>query len=342
MCGDVAGWRVAGASKDADRPEVVQTDGLLWASLQFEETAQKLPEVIMLDEVHERSMYIDHCIAKMAQIFEAGGSDCKPKFILASATIDKLVQEPFRGLRGVQITESTVRVPSPYGVEVKDRSNESAIDVVAELFKQKRYDQQILCFLPSTKDVKDSQKIFEEQTGVKASMLHAQQSFKAQNDAIANGSVFFSTNIAETSLTFPGLAFVVDSGMENQPHYDQETKLATLKTVSVSKATAMQRRGRVGRTQNGEYHKLYGPQDITRDHRPPQIELLSMTDMTFKLLLEGGMLSLDSVQEFLMKLVREPPILFVKQRENRAFVCASNTCLQYIPEPTNRYCRSES
>ena len=132
-------------------------------------------------------------------------------------------------------------------------------------------------------------------------MLHAQQSFKAQNDAIANGSVFFSTNIAETSLTFPGLAFVVDSGMENQPYYDQETNLTTLKTVSVSKATAMQRRGRVGRTQNGEYHQLYGPKDITRDHRPPQIELLSMTDMTFKLLLEGGMQSLNSVQKFLTK-----------------------------------------
>ena len=157
LFGAVTGWRVAGEQHNADRSLIFETDGLLWAWLQHIDSAEKLPEVIMLDEVHERSLYIDHCIAKIGQLIERPGARrLLPKLILASATIDEQVAAPFRTMPHVRLKESRVKVPSPFAIVKESRSDSNCVELVVEIFKNLKYDQQILCFLPSTKAVRDA------------------------------------------------------------------------------------------------------------------------------------------------------------------------------------------
>jgi HrpA-like RNA helicase len=87
-------------------------------------------------------------------------------------------------------------------------------------------------------------------------LIQSQQS-SAQQVFIEHGSVFFSTTVAETSLTFPSLKYVIDTGLINIPFYDFQSKKTILKEVPAAESTIKQRFGRLGRTKPGEYYALY-------------------------------------------------------------------------------------
>ena len=105
---------------------------------------------------------MDICLAQLCRILsDARGQKLDKKVVIASATLDKSVLQPFRA-GGLTVFESVVPVPSPFSTTVnKERINEHPVDVVIEVCKHKRYDQQVLCFLAGKKDVIDCAAAFE-------------------------------------------------------------------------------------------------------------------------------------------------------------------------------------
>ncbi|CAF4693767.1 unnamed protein product, partial [Rotaria sp. Silwood2] len=139
------------------------------------------------------------------------------------------------------------------------RPNENALDIVQELCKKRKRHDQILCFVSSVAEVNQSCKLINQisrETIVAYPLIQSQHPHVQQYN-IEHGTVFFSTTVAETSLTFPCLKYVVDTGMINVPVYDFESKRTVLREVRAAESTIKQRLGRLGRTQPGEYYSLY-------------------------------------------------------------------------------------
>ncbi|CAF3477414.1 unnamed protein product [Rotaria sp. Silwood1] len=129
-----------------------------------------------------------------------------------------------------------------YHVTEISRPNPNILDIVQELYKKCQRNDQILCFVNSALEATENCKLFSDIRGgtINACPLIQSQSAKIQEDNIEQASVLFSTTIAETSLTFPSLKYVID-------------------TVRAAHSTIKQRLGRVGRTQTGEYYALRSP-----------------------------------------------------------------------------------
>mmetsp|Transcript_34674 Transcript_34674/g.72727 ORF Transcript_34674/g.72727 Transcript_34674/m.72727 type:complete len:1069 (-) Transcript_34674:659-3865(-) len=142
-------------------------------------------------------------------------------------------------------------------------------------------DDQLLCFLPSQKEVIDAVQRMTE-LNINAKPLYAQQNGAIQMKFLRTAKVFFSTNIAETSLTFPSLRFVVDCGQVQRPRFIGETAL--METVPASISTLRQRSGRVGRTMDGDYVALYKKMSQPRqDNISPKMDLERREDLFFSL-----------------------------------------------------------
>ena len=146
-----------------------------------------------------------------------------------------------------------------YAVTKHDRRYENLLALVQELNKKRQRNEQILCFVSSVADVKLGCRLLQELSSgsIVAYPLVQAQSATEQQMYIEQGSIFFSTTVAETSLTFPTLRYVIDTGMINLPLYDYETQQTVLKQVRAAESTIKQRLGRLGRTQPGDYYALY-------------------------------------------------------------------------------------
>jgi ATP-dependent helicase HrpB len=176
----------------------------------------------------------------------------------------------------------------------------------------------VLCFVSSSSEVSRCCKLLKElsQNTIVAYPLIQSQSPREQEDFIEKGSVFFSTTVAETSLTFSSLKYVVDTGMINVPVYDIESKRATLTEYRAADSTIKQRLGRLGRTQPGEYYALYG--DVARKPYPePQIRQSDLISMEFSLRKSPLQINLNQMKDFLPDKPKHEAIFFSTQELER-------------------------
>lgn len=172
-----------------------------------------------------------------------------------------------------------------FGICQQLRKSYHYIDIIISLIGQLERGQQILCFLPSTRSVELNVDILRK-NAISASPLHAQLSGRVQKEALQNGTVFVATNIAETSLTFPCLRYVVDTAKVMQVSFGK------IETVEASNATIQQRIGCLGRTMNGDYVALYtlaSRRNNTRlDNILPKARLQPISDIAFLLSSQNG------------------------------------------------------
>jgi ATP-dependent helicase HrpB len=300
----ISGFRMAGKSHNPLAPIVFITDGLLRTMLSAPST---LPfDVVIIDEVHERSMEIDTCVALLAKSFQ---SELMPKVkvILSSATFDEQVIRPFK-LAKSSITRLGAPVEQKYkrAEHYADKSCSAScpfchllkisthpMDMIVAIVRQLHLapdgdvTPQLLCFVPSAKEVNDMVRRLGEQNII-AHPLYSNQRGGDQVAALRSGTIFISTNIAETSLTFPRLKFVLDLGKVQRPRMkdliDGSTLSGTvMETVLAPKSTLKQRLGRVGRTMHGHYIGLYDRTCVRDDHIKPKFELELHDDMLFSL-----------------------------------------------------------
>ncbi|CAG0983531.1 ATP-dependent RNA helicase HrpA [Phycisphaerales bacterium] len=247
----------------------VMTDGILLAELAGEPTLRAYSTII-LDEAHERSLNIDFLLGYLRTLLPR-----RPdlRVIVTSATIDpKRFSEYFGGPGKAPVIEVSGRV---FPVEVRyhdtdaDEENfermelDAVADAVEDLAGPRSGEGDILVFLPGEREIRLAADQIRRR-GVDAEILPLFSRLTSQEqDRIfhlhpaGRQRVILATNIAETSLTVPGIRYVVDSGLVRLTRYDPQRKIQRLPIERVSQASANQRSGRCGRVAAGVCIRLY-------------------------------------------------------------------------------------
>ncbi|MFF1702562.1 ATP-dependent RNA helicase HrpA [Streptomyces sp. NPDC058252] len=269
--GEAVGWKVR--FTDQVNPDgtfvKLMTDGILLAEIQTDRELRAY-DTIIIDEAHERSLNIDFLLGYLAQLLPK-----RPdlKVVITSATIDP---ERFsRHFGDAPIVEVSGRT---YPVEVRyrplleedgddaDRDQITAIcDAVEELQAEGKGD--ILVFLSGEREIRDTADAltkknyrFTEVLPLYARLSHAEQHRVFQQHT--GRRIVLATNVAETSLTVPGIKYVIDPGTARISRYSHRTKVQRLPIEPVSQASANQRKGRCGRTSDGICIRLYSEEDF--------------------------------------------------------------------------------
>ena len=269
--GEAVGWKVRFTDQVNQDSTFVKlmTDGILLAEIQTDRELRAY-DTIIIDEAHERSLNIDFLLGYLAQLLPK-----RPdlKVVITSATIDP---ERFsRHFGDAPIVEVSGRT---YPVEVRyrplleedgddaDRDQITAItDAVEELQAEGKGD--ILVFLSGEREIRDTADAltkknyrFTEILPLYARLSHAEQHRVFQPHT--GRRIVLATNVAETSLTVPGIKYVIDPGFARISRYSHRTKVQRLPIEPVSQASANQRKGRCGRTSDGICIRLYSEDDF--------------------------------------------------------------------------------
>ncbi|MFC4061238.1 ATP-dependent RNA helicase HrpA [Planomonospora corallina] len=260
--GEAVGYKVRFTDQVSDGTLVkVMTDGILLAELQGDrELAQY--DTLIIDEAHERSLNIDFILGYLKQLLPR-----RPdlKVIITSATIDpERFSRHFGDAPIVEVSGRTYPVEVRYRpVEEDDDQIQSIGDAVDELCAEGPGD--ILVFLSGEREIRDTADALSKRKDVEVLPLYARLSAAEQHRVFQRHSgrrVVLSTNVAETSLTVPGIKYVVDTGFARISRYSHRTKVQRLPIEPVSQASANQRKGRCGRVSEGVCIRLYGEEDF--------------------------------------------------------------------------------
>ncbi|MER7408176.1 ATP-dependent RNA helicase HrpA [Streptomyces sp. NPDC000070] len=269
--GEAVGWKVRFTDQvDPDATFVkLMTDGILLAEIQTDRELRAY-DTIIIDEAHERSLNIDFLLGYLAQLLPK-----RPdlKVVITSATIDpERFSRHFGDAPIVEVSGRTYPVEVRYRPlleedgEDADRDQITAItDAVEELQKEGKGD--ILVFLSGEREIRDTADAltkknyrFTEVLPLYARLSHAEQHRVFQPHT--GRRIVLATNVAETSLTVPGIKYVIDPGFARISRYSHRTKVQRLPIEPVSQASANQRKGRCGRTSDGICIRLYSEEDF--------------------------------------------------------------------------------
>ncbi|MEU5242708.1 ATP-dependent RNA helicase HrpA [Streptomyces asoensis] len=270
--GEAVGWKVR--FTDQVNPDAtfvkLMTDGILLAEIQTDRELRAY-DTIIIDEAHERSLNIDFLLGYLAQLLPR-----RPdlKVVITSATIDpERFSRHFGDAPIVEVSGRTYPVEVRYrplleeDSEDTDRDQITAItDAVEELMGEGKGD--ILVFLSGEREIRDTADALEkkkfrftEVLPLYARLSHAEQHRVFQQHT--GRRIVLATNVAETSLTVPGIKYVIDPGFARISRYSHRTKVQRLPIEPISQASANQRKGRCGRTSDGICIRLYDEDDFT-------------------------------------------------------------------------------
>ena len=278
--GGLIGYQVRFADHSSDSTAVkVMTDGILLNEMQRDRDLRRY-DTIIIDEAHERSLNIDFILGYLKQLLPR-----RPdlKVIITSATIDpERFAEHFGDDEPAPIIEVSGRT---YPVEVRyrplgeqDGEDGDGEDVdqitgicraVEELWTEPHHDgpRDALVFLSGEREIRDAQDALTSMNlpDTEIIPLYARLSAAEQHRVFAphrGRRIVLSTNVAETSLTVPGIRYVIDVGTARISRYSQRTKVQRLPIEKVSQASANQRAGRCGRIAEGVCIRLYSEEDF--------------------------------------------------------------------------------
>ncbi|MFK0173247.1 ATP-dependent RNA helicase HrpA [Streptomyces sp. NPDC090306] len=269
--GEAVGWKVRFTDQVSPEATFVKlmTDGILLAEIQTDRELRAY-DTIIIDEAHERSLNIDFLLGYLAQLLPR-----RPdlKVVITSATIDpERFSRHFGDAPIVEVSGRTFPVEVRYRPLLEedsddaDRDQITAIgDAVEELMAEGKGD--ILVFLSGEREIRDTadaltkkQYRFTEIVPLYARLSHAEQHRVFQQHT--GRRIVLATNVAETSLTVPGIKYVIDPGFARISRYSHRTKVQRLPIEAVSQASANQRKGRCGRTSDGICVRLYSEDDF--------------------------------------------------------------------------------
>ncbi|MFG2963812.1 ATP-dependent RNA helicase HrpA [Streptomyces sp. NPDC048288] len=269
--GESVGWKVR--FTDQVNPDAtfikLMTDGILLAEIQTDRELRAY-DTIIIDEAHERSLNIDFLLGYLAQLLPK-----RPdlKVVITSATIDpERFSRHFGDAPIVEVSGRTYPVEVRYrplleeDTDDADRDQITAIcDAVEELQGEGQGD--ILVFLSGEREIRDTADALEkrkyrftEVLPLYARLSHAEQHRVFQTHT--GRRIVLATNVAETSLTVPGIKYVIDPGFARISRYSHRTKVQRLPIEPISQASANQRKGRCGRTSDGICIRLYDEDDF--------------------------------------------------------------------------------
>jgi ATP-dependent helicase HrpA len=302
--GQAVGYKVRfGDHVSRDSYVKLMTDGILLAETQGDRFLEQY-DTLILDEAHERSLNIDFLLGYLKQLLPK----CPDlKLIITSATIDP--QGFSRHFDNAPVIEVSGRT---YPVEVRYRAPESddpeeedlglqdaILSAVDEVWREGPGD--VLLFLPGEREIKETAESLRKHhpPGVEVLPLYARLSPEDQMKVFAphgKPRIVLATNVAETSLTVPGIKYVIDPGTARLNRYSPRTKVQRLHIEPVSQASADQRKGRCGRVSEGLCIRLYSEENFAARPRFTDPEILR-TNLA-SVILQMKALRLGEVQDF--------------------------------------------
>ena len=247
----------------------IMTDGILLAETQTDRFLNAY-DTIIVDEAHERNLNIDFILGILKTLLDRRDD---LKLVITSATIDT---EKFSKAFGhAPVIEVSGRM---YPVDVRYQPPESskeenndlthvelATQAVSRLLKESARGD-ILVFMPTEQDIRDTCELIEATRPKKSRVLPLYARLTGREQArvfarLSERKIIVATNVAETSLTIPGIKYVVDSGLARILRYSPRSRTTSLPVVPVSRSSADQRKGRCGRVQKGICVRLYAEDD---------------------------------------------------------------------------------
>ncbi|WP_326659675.1 ATP-dependent RNA helicase HrpA [Streptomyces sp. NBC_00385] len=296
--GEAVGWKVRftdQVNQDATFVKLM-TDGILLAEIQTDRELLAY-DTIIIDEAHERSLNIDFLLGYLARLLPK-----RPdlKVVITSATIDpERFARHFGEAPIVEVSGRTYPVEVRYrplleeDSEDSDRDQITAIcDAVDELQNEGPGD--VLVFLSGEREIRDTADALgkrnlrhTEVLPLYARLSHAEQHRVFQRHT--GRRVVLATNVAETSLTVPGIKYVIDPGNARISRYSHRTKVQRLPIERISQASANQRKGRCGRTSDGICIRLYSEDDfLTRaEFTDPEILRTNLASVILQMTAAG-------------------------------------------------------
>ena len=276
------------------------TDGLLLAELRRDPLLRRYDTVIV-DEAHERSLNIDFLLGCLHRILPR-----RPdlKVIITSATIDtERFSEHFDGAPIVEVSGRT------YPVEVRyrpPREDEELLDALADTVQELvgERDGDVLAFFSGEREIRDAAELLTGRLGPDVEVLPLYSRLAAVEQQKVFGRkrsrharrVVLATNVAETSLTVPGIRFVVDTGLARISRYSARLKVQRLPIEPISRASADQRKGRCGRVAEGICVRLYSEEDFNA--RPEFTDPEVLRTNLASVILQMAALGLGDVEGF--------------------------------------------
>jgi ATP-dependent helicase HrpA len=292
--GDLVGYTVRFHDQVADTTMVkVMTDGILLAELSRDRDLSAY-DTIVIDEAHERSLTIDFLLGYLKQLLPR-----RPdlKVVITSATIDP---ERFsRHFDDAPVLEVSGRT---YPVEVRYRPLEDDQDQVSGIVaavEELPHHGDVLVFLSGEREIRDTADALRGAVDAEVVPLFGRLSAAEQHVVFAAHTgrrIVLATNVAETSLTVPGIRYVVDPGTARISRYSNRTKVQRLPIEAISKASALQRSGRCGRVADGICIRLYSEEDF--DSRPEFTEPEILRTNLASVLLQMASLKLGDIEDF--------------------------------------------
>jgi ATP-dependent helicase HrpA len=245
----------------------VMTDGILLAELSRDRQLQAY-DTLIIDEAHERSLNIDFILGYLKRLLPK-----RPdlKVIITSATIDvERFSKHFNDAPIIEVSGRTFPVEVHYldSVEDRDRGVQQQVVHLVDEIAEEQYGPRgdILVFCPGERQIRDLAKALRGRDRIQVLPLYARLS-NAEQNRVFNPSgrglrVVLATNVAETSLTVPGIRYVIDPGDARVSRYSHRSGLQRLPIESISQASANQRKGRCGRVAEGVCFRLYSEEDF--------------------------------------------------------------------------------
>ncbi len=279
--GELVGYQVRFEDQSTERTLIkLMTDGILLAETQHDRFLEKY-DTIIVDEAHERSLNIDFLLGFLKTLLPR-----RPdlKVIITSATIDlERFSEHFDGAPIVEVSGRTYPVETwyrPLAAEIDEDGNRVEDDltvdqgILAALDEIAAHERSVgqrpgdvLVFLPGEREIRDAAEVlrkanlkFTEVLPLYARLTPAEQQKIFQPRP--GRKIVLATNVAETSLTVPGIRYVIDSGTARISRYSYRAKVQRLPIEAVSQASANQRKGRCGRVEPGICIRLYSEEDF--------------------------------------------------------------------------------
>lgn len=297
--GGAVGYQVRfNDSSSLDTLVKVMTDGILLAEIKNDPYLNKY-QTIIIDEAHERSLNIDFILGYLKTLL-AKRPDLK--VVITSATIDvERFSEHFNGAPVISVEGRTFPVDVKY-LDVAGDGEPNLADQVQIAIDQIVQDERerswrigdVLVFLPGEREIREVAKHLRhaEWRDTEITPLYARLSNEEQSKIFRSHSgrrIVLATNVAETSITVPGIRYVIDSGLARMSRYSVRSKIQRLPIERISQASANQRKGRCGRVAEGICYRLYSEEDF--ESRPeftdPEILRTNLASVVLKMLDAG-------------------------------------------------------
>ncbi len=296
-CGQAVGYKIRFSQSLGKETYIkIMTDGTLLAEVQQDRWLNQY-DTLIVDEAHERSLNIDFVLGILRRLVDKRQD---LKLVITSATIDTekfsraFEQAPIIEIPGRLYPVRTIyRPPETFQADGEITHIEMAVEAMDEL-QRRSPGGHVLIFMPTEQDIRDTCTLLNARKWPATTVLplFARLGPTDQKKVFApsrSRKIIVATNVAETSLTIPGIKYVIDTGLARISHYSHRTRTTTLPVVPISRSSADQRQGRCGRIAAGVCIRLFSQPDYQGRPRftKPEILRANLAEVILRMLSLG-------------------------------------------------------